>query len=452
MPTEHRRGEPGQALIVAVALLVFLLIVVPALVSLVVRESKDVIRSKEQSAAYDLAEAGIERGLWKLQDDPGYFDLLSSAAIAGYAFDRTYSDLPSTGTPAGAYAVLLSSYSLFADAVSGQTERVITAVGRDALRRETAAVELVVETPAVAHAPLEAQSVGLVGTGVVHWGPIISLSSMSFSGAAIRRYPRKYARGSITAGPSDTDTDPAEPNYDTDSPAPHSEFWSFNEPPGVADPPGVDVPYYRWLAQCSSCAVAAGYPGGGLYYPSSVVVNNAKDTQQTVRFAEGSLKFTGCVATQGVIVAVGSLNFAAGPCNVGQAPPGRYPQTVPIPTSAWMDYRKIDTPAAGEYPGDLGGPGSGGLSPAYVFGGPSGNASTSQTISHFGFVYAASTWGGTGGTVIVGAVLAPNDSGAGSGGVRIYYQDDLNIRGPHGTQYTRVRWERKPGFWPPALP
>lgn len=340
---------------------------------------------------------------------------------------------------------------MFGTPVSGTTQRVVTAVGRDASTQETAAVELLLQTPGVIRAPLIAQTVSLVGTGEVHWGPILSLSSLSLSGAAIERFPRKLARGQITAGPNNTDVDPAQPNYDTDSPAAHSEFWSFNEPPGVPDPPAVDLAYYKYLAMCSSCAVAEGFPGGGYYYPANIVISNAKDTQLTVRYAEGTLKFTGCVATMGVTIAVGHLNFAGGPCNVGQAPAGRYPQTVNIPLTAWLDYRKIDTASAGQYPGDQGGPGSGGLSPTYTFGSSNSNTSTTITMTHYGLVYAATTWGGTGGTVIVGAVMAPQDTGSGSGGVRVYYQDDLDIRGDAGKGFERVLWDRKPGFWPAGL-
>lgn len=447
MPTDNERG---QAIFAAIALVLVLLIVVPALVSMVVTESRWTVREKQVSSAYYLAEAGIERGFWKLQDEPTSFDLLSSATIAGYDFDVAYADVPSTSAPAGVYTVRLSSYSVFGSSVSPQVHRVITASGRDKAG-ETATIELLVQPPGVVRAPFLAQVVGMSGNGRIHWGPVMSLSSMSFVGASVLRWPRKYARGAISAGPNNTDLDPAQPNYDTDNPA-HSEFWSFNEPPGVPDPPTVDIAYYRALAQCSSCAVAAGYPGGGVYFASNTVISNQKDLQPRVRFAEGTLKFTGCVATMGVTISMGYLDLAGGACNVGQIP-GRYPQTVNIPDSAWMDYRKIDTAASGEYPGDLGGPGSGGLSPTYTFGaGSNTNTQTTLTMSHFGFLYALANWRGIGGTVIVGAVMAPNDDGTGSGGVRIYYQDDLNIRGGGGTQYQRATWDRKPAYWPPGLP
>lgn len=444
--------KKGQVVIVVIAILVLLMIVVPAVVRTVMSESRWTVREKRVSQAEYLAEAGIERGLWLMQSDEGYWDLLLSSAIPGYSFDAVYRDVPSTGAVVGAYAIRLSTGSMFGTPVAAGTQRVITAVGRDESSAEVATIELLIQTPGVVRAPLIAQTVSVVGTGEVHWGPILSLSSLTLSGAAIERFPRKFARGQIAAGPNNTDLDPAQPNYDTDNPNPHTEFWSFNEPPGVPDPPTVDLPFYKYLAQCSSCAVAAGFPGGGYYYPANIVVSNAKDTQLTVRYAEGTLKFTGCVATMGVTISHGHLNFNGGACNVAQAPVGRYPQTVNIPDSAWLEYRKIDTAAGGQYPGDLGGPGSGGLSPTYTFGaGSNTNSQATLTMSHFGLVYAVSTWGGAGGTVIVGAVMAPSDTGAGAGGVRIYYQDDLNIRGTPGTGFDRVLWDRKPAYWPPGL-
>lgn len=446
------KRQSGQIIVVAVGVLVLLLILVPALVRLVATESRWTVRDKRDATAFYLAETGVERGYWKLQDDPDYFAQLASAPISGYDFDALYADMPSTAAPSGVYAIKLSSYSLFGTPITPLFERVITAAARESFRQETATVELVVQMPGLMHAPLQARNVGLTGGGEVHWGPILAMSSMTLSGGAINRWPRKYARASINGGPQNTDLSPAQPNYDTDNPAPHSEFWSYNEPPGVPDPPSIDLAYYRGLAQCSTCAAAAGYPGGAYYYTSNIVVSNAKDTQPAVRFAEANLKFTGCVATMGVMISLGQLNFAGGPCNTGQAPPGRYPQTVPIPSSAWLDYRKIDTSAAGEYPGDIGGPGSSGVSPTYVFGAPADtNTSAQLTITHHGFLFAGSTWSGTGGTVIVGTVLAPVDDGAGAGGVSIYYQDNIAIKGFQDLRFTRLRWSRMPAYWPPGL-
>lgn len=451
MPTPIK-DRSGQVMVALIGLIVMLLIVVPWLVSMTVSESKQTIRAKRDTTAYYLAEAGIERGYWKLQEDPDYWEHLASATIAGYNFDFAYADVPSTAAPAGTYTVRLASYTLAGGPVPIQTQRVITAAGRDKDGRETATIDLIVQVPGIIRAPLQAYGVGVAGTGRIHWGPILSMSSMSFVGASVLRWPRKYARGQITAGPFNTDTNPAQPNFDTDNPNPHSEFWSFNEPPGVPDPPVIDLPYYKYLAQCATCAIAAGFPGGGIYYSTNIVVSNQKDTGLTVRYAEGTLKFTGCVATMGVIIAIQHLHFQGGACNVGQAPPGRYPHTVSIPDSAWMEYRKIDTAAAGEYPGDMGGPGSSGLSSNYTFGAADSNNSSSLTISHYGFAYSVTSWQGTGGTVIVGAVLAPIDAGGGAGGVKIYYQDDLGIRGTATGKYDRVNWDRRPGYWPPGLP
>lgn len=445
------RRERGQVIVVMVAILVLLLIVIPTLVRTVVAESRWTVREKRVSQAEYLAEAGVERGLWALQENQDYWDLALSSSIPGYAFDVAYRDVPSTGPVAGSYAIRISSYSMFGTTIEPSVQRVLTAAGRDDKNKEAATIEVVLQSPGVVRAPLIAQTVAMVGNGRIHWGPIISLSSLTLSGAAIQRYPRKYARGAINAGAGNTDTNPAEPNYDTDTP-PHTEFWSFNEPPGVPDPPVIDIPYYKYLAQCSSCAVAAGFPGGGIYYPANIIVSNAKDSQKTVRYAEGTLKFTGCVATMGVIVSNGNLNFNGGPCNPGQAPPGRYPQTVHVPNSAWMEYRKIDTAAAGEYPGDLGGPGSAGLSPTYTFGSTNSNNSTTETMTHFGLVYAMTTWTGGAGTIIVGIVMAPVDTGAGSGGVKVYYQDDLDLRGTPQPGFDRVQWDRKTAYWPPGLP
>ncbi len=424
----------------------------------VMNENKWTVKEKKSSTAYYLAEAGIERGYWTLESNPSYFSTLSTSSIAGYRFDQAYSDIPSTGTSSlGSYCILLSSYSLFGTSI-GSSQRVITASGRDNDKKEIRTIEMVIQTPGTLNGAIQASGVQLSGGGKVHWGPLISAAGMTFNGGSQVRYPRKFMRLGITSLAGNTDNNPAEPNYDTDNPNPHTEFWSYNEPPGVPDAPTIDTNYYRNLAQYSTAAVTAGFAGGGQYYSGVGTTNiaNEKDLTDTVYYSEGTLKFTGCVATRGVIVAVGAVIFTGGPCNTGQIP-GRYPQIVSIPTGAWQEYQKIDTAASNEYPGDTGGPGTSGLNPTYTFGAAANsNIQTTETISHYGFIYAGGgspSWNASGGTIVVGAVLAPNDDGSGSGGSTIYYQDNMTIQvsGTSGS-YTRSTWHQKPAYWPDGLP
>lgn len=441
-----RLNERGQALLIAIGLVAILLILVPALVAFVATENRQAVRARRRSHAFYVAEAGLERGFWKLAESSSYWTALDSSTIAGYNADQAYDDVVSAaGTAAlGTYTVQLSSYSLAGGALTS-AQRVIRAWGRDAARSEVRALELIVTKPKGVRAAIEAKGIRLVGTGRVHWGPLMSHSEMTFAGGAIVRWPRKYATSYIAPVPP-FDNNPAEPNSDVDNPNPGTEFWAYFD---LGIPPSIDLAYYKSLAKCSTCAVAAGFPGGGAYYAADANISNAKDLEPMVRYGEGRLRFTGCVATRGVVIAQGNLEHAGGPCNVGQAPPGRYPAVVSLPSTAWSEYTKIDTGAAGEYPGDLGGPGAPGMSPTYVFGaGFDDTTHTSLTITHDGLAYTSRNWVAVGGTIVVGAILAPNDPGSGAGGAKVYYQELLNLKQGASAEFRRGAWRELQSPWP----
>jgi len=460
----------GQTLLAALGIMLVLLLIVPAMVMMVVNEGRWTIKNKKSTTAYYLAEAGIDRGYWKVLENQDYWALLASDTIAGYDFDQAYSDVPSTGTASlGTYCIKLSSYSLFGTPVA-TNQRVITASGRDNAAKEIRTIELLLEKPPGVSGAIHAQKIGFSGGGRVHWGPMISLQDITLSGAAVVRYPRKYAKLKIQPQPP-FDENAAAPNYDTDSPNPHTEFWSYNEPPGVPNPPPVDLPYYKNLALYSTAAVAAGY-GGGQYYSNTGNFSNLKDTQTWVRYTENDFKFTGGTLVRGVVIAINTVEFSGGPANKGtDACPGGapstvnrtycdaglspfYPRTVNIPAGAWQEYQKIDTAAAGEYPGDQGGPGSPGLNATYIFGAASDtNLQTQSTLScNECFIYAGNDFKATGGSTFAGAVLAPNNAGLGSGGAIIYYQDTLNIKMTGGSAMYRKPWRQVIPYWPGGLP
>ena len=452
----RRPSKRGQTLVIALGVMLVLLIMVPVMVTVIMNENRWAVASKKGTTAFYLAEAGIDRGYWKMKESGAYWTELNTSHIAGYDFDQAYTDVPSTGTASlGTYAVMCSTYSLFGTALTAD-QRVITASGRDKDGKQIRTIQLIIEKSPGVSAAMRASGLAFSGGAVIHWGPVQADTTLILSGGACVRYPRKYTKLGIDksgmAGTCIEDLNPAQPNYDTDNPNPHTEFWTYNEPPGVPTAPAINLPYYKNLAMYSTAAVAAGYPGGGAYYAANQTLNNPKDSLRMVRYGEGNIRLQGQVCTWGVIISMTDVNFAGNQCTVGQAPLGRYPHIVFTPSGAWQEYTKVDTAAAGDYPGDTGGPGSAGLNATYTFGAAADtNIQAQATISHEGFVYSGGPFSAGGGSLIVGAVLAPNDPGGGAGGVSIYYQDNLDIKITGSADFYRSTWRQTLPYWPAGL-
>ena len=95
----------------------------------------------------------------------------------------------------------------------------------------------------------------------------MSVDTMELSGSSNQLYPRKYSRSSIEAsgsyGDRDTNASPSNKGPQSD---PYTEWWSYNEPPGVPAPPLPTISYYRQKA------VDQGY-----YYSTNQNISNLVD-------------------------------------------------------------------------------------------------------------------------------------------------------------------------------
>ena len=100
-----KKKAPGQILVIVLLGLVVLTILVPALVYYVQNEAKWTIKERKKTTAFHLAEAGIDRGIWKVKESTSTFTLASTGvAINGYKFDNEYSDING-----GLYRITFSS-------------------------------------------------------------------------------------------------------------------------------------------------------------------------------------------------------------------------------------------------------------------------------------------------------------------------------------------------------
>jgi hypothetical protein len=289
-------------------------------------------------------------------------------------------------------------------------------------------------------AGLNAPVIGASGGSQVYWGPIVSQSSLGFSGNTNTNYPQKFAGTTISgsggaAGSRSYCFNPGDPTSGPGTIIPPSATpvyeWFCNVSP-VPPAPQVDFDYYKSLAQlqgnvcagrsCYTASTNASY--SGTYDPVCTVNGHPK-----VWFYEGDISFSGGTYFCGVLLARGAISFTGG--GAGQI------SMVP-PTTAWEQYQVAtpngaagfgDTAAADEYPGDDG------LHAvkSYAFS-SGGGGFNGDPVSFQGYIYATTGYTAGGHTLVVGAVQFGQGAASTSGGGTIFYVPQIIYTVPPGSK------------------
>jgi len=447
-----------MAITMVLSSLVVLLIAIPMMDRYVKNEAKFSVKERKSTLAFHLAEAGLDRGYWKIKEnDTNWTTLATGGTITGYDNDVVYTDVRG------------GSYKIKMQQGATNLEVWITATGKDHSNNEFRAIKAVYTRAGVA-AAVQAASVASGGNVNVHWGPMMSTSGMVLKGGSNELYPRKYARSSITSsgGYADRDNDPNAPNKGPKTVDPHIEWWSYNESPGVPDILTPDTSYYITLAKSQTCTPAGVSPAGSCYYTGNYTGGSAigglVDTTCTVgsdpkvRFFTGNVDFKSNKYFCGVLIVLGNMSFVAG----GKSPEGDV--TANPPSTAWKEYQ-VNVPmhngaseaglmkdwnydAAGAHPGACGGgphgdtaaedeyPGDAGYHTVSPYNFKTGRVATGslglptgtgKELSFKGYIYVGGTFDNAGGGRIFGSVQVAGAGGM-TGGGDIFYDDGLNIK------------------------
>lgn len=320
----------GQVLVGVLLLMMVLLITVPFLVESLQREARWSVKEKKSTTAFHLAEAGIDRAVWKLNErSANWTDAAAGTVFTNYNDDKTYTDV--TG---GSYRVRILS--------GGSATKVkIVSTGRDDSSKELRAIELLYEKSSVA-AAIQAPALQFNSSFKVIWGPYMSLTDITLNSSADQLYPQKYARTSITSSSSygHRDNNPNTPNSNC------LEYWAYNDATcgsaGVPDMPPIDIDWYRAQSQIAP----------NLYYntpPATQTFSNLQDNVPKIRFFEGNVTFTGTTHLRGWVIAMGKVTFNTS--GYDNAAYGSYTVSAgSIPSTAWKQYQK-NTPAVGSASG-----------------------------------------------------------------------------------------------------
>lgn len=405
-------GERGQVLAGVIALVVVLMVMVPAMVYWVQQESRASVKDRKSTAAFNLAEAGMDRAYWKLKSSTGtWADARAGIPLAGYAFDVPYADV--TG---GVYRISITSGPL-ADQVT------VIAEGRDEQGRERRAVQAVFSNLTIPGAIISGAGIANSGTSIAHWGPMLAMNNISLTGTAANRYfPRKLSKQVVVG----TGGFPRDVNGLTPPNTDNLEWWSNYDVP--------ELPIFDFAALRSSAAATGtlncnGNVPAGVIHTQQVpcgsacvncTVNNlyrdARWLSNFVWYWDNNVSFTGQSGMRGTVIVRGNLSTAGTDAYV--------PAAMNVPASAWMEYQRFDTAASNQYPGDTG---LRSTAATYALGscgmGCEGSASGSD-LGLEGFMYVGGTINMTGDSDVHGAIWVQS-GWSGGGNVMVFYDDTL---------------------------
>ena len=448
-----RRRNGQMALMMVLTTLMFLLIMVPVIEKFVQNEGKWSMKNRKTSLAFNMAEAGIDRAVWKLnENDENWDDAADGDVFTGYNNDEEYTDLEG-----GSYRIIITSGSQ-----NGEIK--IISTGKDFSSNEFRAIKAIYKTERV-QAAVEAPTLQFNSSFQVFWGPVMSLSNISLNSSADELYPRKYAVGEIASSSSYGDRDTTNDANNTDC----LEYWAFDDATcgssGVPPMPETNIEWYREQSKIAP----------NEYYSSHQNFSSLQDNVPKIRFFEGNATFTGTTHCRGWIIGMGKVTFNVS----GYDDPGYGSYTVAaadIPQEAWKEYQK-NTPEVGnnvgvgcagpcnggghgkvddgvydddteakadsvcceQYPGDAG------YRTVSDYNFKTGRTSTNELGGHSGepiafkgFIHSEGQMDMNSSTIIHGAILAPGGFKGTSSG-ELFYDSSLDIE-LASDEYVRQSW------------
>ena len=441
MDQNQRRADSarGQILAGVVILLAILLIIVPAIVKWVQTDMKMSVKNRQSTTAFNLAEAAVDRGVWKLASTTStWVAAAAGTAIAGYNFDTTYTDVPG-----GSYRIQFS-------AVSGGWVQ-IWGEGRDALSRETRSIKAVYKNTSAPGALMTGGTLTEAGSAIVHWGPMLAQNNINITGNGLNHhYPRKLSKQVVL--PYDTNG-LTPPNTD------NLEWWSGFAVPSL---PVLDFTTLRssaaatntvncngqWnatnnqihcdsnLSSCVNCVV--NFEGNTVSvtnshhnlvytYTDDASVSDNRSNSNYVWYWDNNVNILN-PQVMGTIIVRGNLSTNG---SDWYGPYGYINNNVnvAVPVNAWLEYQKIkvnaNANAQNQFPADNGANHS--LLANYVIGACGSTCEGSASgndLGFYGFIYVGQDVNFQGDADIVGAVwVVGNWSAAGNN--LIFYEDNL---------------------------
>lgn len=347
-----KRSSSGQVIIIVLVVLVLISLFVPLLVKMSQQEAAWTVKERQSSLAFHLAEAGIDRGIWKLKESTATFTTaMAGTTITNYNFDKTFTDIDG-----GIYRIKFSSGT-------GTRQVIIYAEGKDTGKNEVRAIKCVVQNQTIPGAIISGGTIKWQNDFMVHWGPVMSQSNIEINATAAKDYyPRKFSRQVVTGSASN----PRDTNGLTPPNTDNVEWWSDYQVPEL---PVLNFPEMRDSASKNSTLNVYGCSKGttksawttykcnsNMPVPANHNMHLCNIDRHSLSkkgytwYWDGDVAFTGAAAADGCglvgnVIVRGNLYIDCG---------DNYYFTGPVPTEAWREYAKFDTKTVTQYPGDAG--------------------------------------------------------------------------------------------------
>lgn len=422
-----RRGQ--MAITIVIVVLLFLLLVFPVINMFVQNEGKWSVKEKKSTAAFHLAEAGIDRARWKLMENTDMWTITSTGTLPGYKFDKVYTDVGG-----GSYAITISSDPVDAD------KRIVESVGRDASGTEVRRIKAVLVNSN--SADFATRAVNMVsntgGNDHIELGPVISGNTID---ATARTFPRYFSAGHVT--PQDGGSTAAS----TDN----VYWWSYYAIPPM---PNVKFAVYMSSAQWFNdhginAPDGCGSASGATYYRvGNAEFKNCQDTSGRTYYITGDVTFKSGGASgnfiRGTVIMLGNF-IVSGTGGASGAYNAR------LPPEAWKEYganwshykTTFDAGAPVDY--------ATAVSTNYL---ATGKTYPLSNVLIHGFMYTGGSQGLTGGgnCNLNGVLLSNVNATMGTSTMGIYYDDDVaaDIQ-LQGVTITLSSWYEVKGEWPGGL-
>ncbi len=419
-----RRGQ--MALMMVLTILMFLLIMVPVIEKFVQNEGKWSMKSRKTGLAFNLAEAGIDRAVWKLTESTDMWNVTSSQTVTGYNFDKTYADIEG-----GEYSIEISSHP------TDSKKRIVKSVGKDFSSKEFRAIKVVYKNTASADFATRAEgqvtNAGLLAFSHIEWGPVIAGVNINATG---HTYPRYFSAGHVTPQDGGSTLPGTDDVY----------WWSYYDIPNT---PEIDFDFY-----IASATNANADPCGGNYYTDgSRTFKGCHDTSGNTYYVTEDLTFkagSGGNFILGNVIVLGDIKFA-GNGGTANAPDGSYLAKVPPEAwkeyggsaLAWARYNVFDPAYSGSY--------DDALSSNYV---ATGVTYPIVNVIVHGFLYTGGSQGlvGGGNGRLHGVLMSGEDATMSTSNFRIYYDNEV-ASGIQilGLNLVRESWHEITPEWPAGL-
>ncbi len=419
MKREKIKGEAvtGVFIIVVAAMLL-----IPIIVYLLTQEGKWSIKERRTTAAYQAAETGVDRAIWKLNENPtNWASVAFGGTVAGYTGNTVYNVYASSNSTA-----VIAQYKVNITSGASSSEVLIISKGRDISTNEIRTLQV----SFVSTGTISGDGINFLDFNeqwqariYVHWGKVTSYTTMDATIAPW--FPRKYCAGPIIG----RDTDPTPPNTDG------VEYWAFQN---LGTPPQVNLAYYAQVAKNSVVPVSVGggsispgvaSPAGSGYFPASLNGGSIKisgnyyfSSSTSVIYTDGDIHLEDpCFEDVFALICEGTVNFNS----------SGIPYTANVPSGAAIEYVKQVQ-----------------MNPGYTYPGQGSPTYTITQCGFHGFLYSGGQFQKKPGAEFMCGVLRC-DSTINAEDLTVYYDPSVtnNIKTTTGSSWKQNYWKEIQASW-----